>query len=1404
MNAIYLCKPNGTFLGIIDGIEETSAVLHQSVADTWELTFDVHRFIQQDNELKEVDYYNSIGEMMELYLKNDEVEAYFQIDSDPEVTGDGTTEYKTVVAHSIETELSKKVLHNFQINTGLAISQENLVGYTDDNDGFINLNMSPYTLTPIDYITVHCTLDQKMEEIYNYLSGVNLNVNSSNGLIQNRSLYPYLNDIYQKYPRITNDVQEDGETVKVYMSIMDNPNRSDYGYDIYVGCDTYYDEATGTRKPVSNVYSGSYLVNGIRNLMLFYQKYGNQLSLIALAIENASAAGWTVGDIPQDIADKKYSFNVEEQDILSFLKTDFSGTAKVVVDFDRINKRVNIIDVVNEDDEHDTGVLLSYRNLINSVSVTEANEDGMITKFIPTGANDLGITYVNFGENNIQDLDWLIDKAGEADEYQYVSKELHDKYHRWKDYIDGTPVTYYGKWYDSRRNAYIDLTKQYNQKLLDISEIMGKVPTDGCQIDYLTASFEELNLYWKAYYNALEVLESMYFSDYGVRTFNRDTHEIWDYNGNKITDVSKRIENTIYWLDFNCYWNYIIPNVENALKKYVWTDGTLDLKTSDPRQYDASTGNWIPYTGGNPWYNNNTSYITKRNNDGYKYDMSLYGMTELQAKKQAWEEAAASAFKLGFVLYNGKPISFIPDSGYTYNTPDETGWNRLSEAQKDTFTTMESYIRGLNQYLDYVSPYVRENTLLGYRTIINSSSSNMGEVITVGVQSKGVIVLAQEAIDALQPEIDTLNSQKDVIQARRKALAKNCLIDNYSEFTEEDLTVLHILLREADYSNENILTTNLDNIVTTVDAQKELLEDAKIALSERARPQLSFTIGTDNLFALEDFEPIRDSVKLLNYIRVSIGLFHDSYTKLRIVDIERNPLIPSEALTLTFSNMSYSLQGVDDLGSIFGDMAGSGSRGSGGSGGGSFGANDAEIQLSNNILNALLKSKQYSNAVGTIMVNQIANENGYPQLMAETGIFDKLYTGDVKISGDCLVDYVKSSNYDGGRIFLDSATEGSFIDLKYGRFNLGGGKIIWDGTRLEVKAGNIDEHFEEIDETTDALDEYIKTIDAREADDYRAAMSSAASAATQAENARQAAVDAAKVATNYLAYDSSNGLVLAQNAKATSLGYNTQVKSGGVWMRYNTNVYASVTTSGLTIYGGNTSNILANFGTSSKIGTSSSYNVTIDSSNIAFNYQNNAKVEISSSGMNFYMHNGVYNYASASINSAGIAIRDRYGNVAGSFGTDSFTYGSTSGDHVAIHNTSISVTNARQTNYVTIGQSSLTIHNSYLYNFQMTPTELVGWRNGNTHFSVKLESSGAAVAINGTCKVNGYDVVTAQWTLDDMRGTLSASQVPDLSATKITSGTLKKAVLPSLGISDISGLQSELNNLQNQINSLKK
>ena len=1104
MNQIYLCKPDGEILGVLNGIDDNNVILTKSITAPFELSFTVDKYVMYRGNKIVSNFYDSVSEHMELLLVTDKEKIKFIIDSEPSVAVSKVQEVKQVIAHSVEAELQYKLLRNFVINAGTPESQENLIkGDINGNivkQGELNkelydYNINPYTQLPIDYITVS-SYRQNYEELSNAIKQTasnmlhidwrdyHLDVSTENGVLS-----PVLNNIDTETV-----VRLFTELVKTFPKLQ---------YNIRYGIDNVYAKINGqrvksvtwgkiicfseailslnnqqTENPLPTIIQPLYqavsvdsegvttytnfvvpkdtqidyaniFITHYKAVIEYYSKYESQLNLLDLALEKAKVSGWTIGEIPEHIATSVYNFEIGSQDIYSFFTQTCANTMKVMFDFDRFERKINIIDISNEDEKHDTGVFIGLRNLANTININTTSEDGIITKIRPNGADDLGVGYVNFGEDDIVNLDYFMNKVNDINEKQFVSQSLADKYYNWKRKRDKeeisitipqTAVKPYSKELikstvtvkGTRRKLYSVISQAYNKTIKDIDEIKNLVPIDGTKVDYNSYSQEALEKSYTAYQNAFQALIECYKTDYNIKDFDIETLDTITNSGNQ----GINIKDTLYWYDFICYRDSILPNIESAMKKFFATKNGEFIRNED--------GSLKQILGGNPEYLNDPKIAS--GNYAYKYDVSIYGRDELETLKKSYIEKASALYKSAYIK-RGEPLADLNGGTVEYNSTDS--WASLTKEQQADFLGEDDFKEKIAIYLDYVSSYKRVN-----KTV---SEGKYGVGTSLTVTCEGIIWQFNEAIKTCDATIHELEETQRSLSTLRNNIATDCSMENESNFTAEELSVLYKLISEADYSNENIMVTKNENgfrvsdndLSYVVDAQEELYQDAMKRLYEVSKPQYSFTVSLDNLFAIKEFEPIRDSVALFNYIQLVIGLDTTETVKLRIVEMTYNPIVDSEDLTLKFSNMRYTCNGFSDLSNLFSDSLSMSNNISGHSNSSSngYGSNDTQITLSNNLINALLKNRDFSIYDGA---QSLINANNLLTLDNANKVYptySMLKDKNGKVYIDC--SNLKSGVIKSVAEFQDTNDNNkikpvSEIDLDSGNISLGKGHLSWN------------------------------------------------------------------------------------------------------------------------------------------------------------------------------------------------------------------------------------------------------------------------------------------------------------------------------------------------------------------------
>lgn len=175
------------------------------------------------------------------------------------------------------------------------------------------------------------------------------------------------------------------------------------------------------------------------------------LSLMHLVLEGH---GWSVGHIGTnrgnrtfsdyvyvniDESDDEYTklcnsvgrFEIDSQDIYSFLTQEVSSYFECLFEFDTDNYKVNAYKI--DDVGLDTNIFLSFHNIQNSV--TRGSDKQIYTVFNVQGGNNLYPDEANFGESWIENIDYFLTT-------DHFTQEFLDKYNYWKEYREGRREDY--------------------------------------------------------------------------------------------------------------------------------------------------------------------------------------------------------------------------------------------------------------------------------------------------------------------------------------------------------------------------------------------------------------------------------------------------------------------------------------------------------------------------------------------------------------------------------------------------------------------------------------------------------------------------------------------------------------------------------------------------------------------------------------------------------------------------------------------------------------------------------------------------------------------------------------------------------------------------------------------------
>lgn len=382
---VYLGTPNHKIVCALNGIDDDSFSLKANLNNTYELSFDVAKFITINGVEIESNAYRLIDMLMRVYVTGI---GWFLLEA-PKINNDGKKETKSITAQSAEIEMQQHDIRNLKIGQGTTDSYEMLIkkNVHIDDDG----------------------------------------------------------------------VERAIEKIKFYNP--DNPELS--LLDILMKVSGLKDWSIGYIDPTPKIYK--YYVEG------------------------------ELKDKQVPLSDEEGAFDIGTQDLYSFLTQDAAQLYSCVFVFDFNKLTINAYRPENLG--KDTNINIGFRNLqqSNDISVDEKN---IFTRYQVSGSDDLGIQYVNFGSNIIENLDYYLTE-------KYLSPDVITKYKLWQDDVE------------IQRPLYIEQTRLYNEQMNIISELKNRVPLDDCSTDWSTFSDEKLLEAQANYQAQLKGYEDFYVDENG-------------------------------------------------------------------------------------------------------------------------------------------------------------------------------------------------------------------------------------------------------------------------------------------------------------------------------------------------------------------------------------------------------------------------------------------------------------------------------------------------------------------------------------------------------------------------------------------------------------------------------------------------------------------------------------------------------------------------------------------------------------------------------------------------------------------------------------------------------------------------------------------------------------------------
>lgn len=680
----------------------------------------------------------------------------------------------------------------------------------------------------------------------------------------------------------------------------------------------------------------------------FYDSENEDLSFLHLVLKHADVPGWHIGYVdnitPDDdgklLPNNICNFEVDDQNVYAFLTQEAAQAYKCVFEFDTVNMTINVYrpDSLGKD----TNIVLGFRNIQNSITISR--DENLVTQFYVEGLDDYNIDTVNFGDSVITDLSYFICEP-------YMDTSLQEKYNAWQSYRE------------SRREEFINLSKEYNKNLEVLTELMNRVPIDTAQTNWFGQKVEDLKDAYNANMAIIKGLEALYVDD--EKNFDLEA-----------------LKKSHDWPLYESIMNYTLPSIVAALQAQ---DETIE---------GFGKGNIIscvnPVVLGQDWYMVNpgtSSFQTIQINDAPAYGITRGvkvtgtdgGIYQHNISIEPSQRYTLSCFVKGsgtfYLGYNNtgedrKNISYNITSSWTrvytsFNLSSRlidvafTGTNDFticgmqlemgdSPSQFGYFTQSENIIKayetdwklyGIAELKVKISTYdscIKELKKSGYADGYNPLSG-YEEAYFTQMHQKYLDYLnlkdqAEAALKERQAEYD--KAKKPEIQEKRNQIAKDVLLENfgkvqnkYSAFTDKETYIIKSLYSQSTYTNENIIVTTLDSTADAVDKSKVLYDDALEELYVESHPQYTYTDDVENIYALPEFKEYHEQLAVNDFVRV--GITDTNYIKLRVIEITYNPCDLDESMEVTFSNMIQYKAKRNDYNTLLNDALNTSNRNGG-------------------------------------------------------------------------------------------------------------------------------------------------------------------------------------------------------------------------------------------------------------------------------------------------------------------------------------------------------------------------------------------------------------------------------------------------------------------------------------------
>lgn len=184
----------------------------------------------------------------------------------------------------------------------------------------------------------------------------------------------------------------------------------------------------------------------------------------------------------------------------------------------------------------------------------------------------------------------------------------------------------------------------------------------------------------------------------------------------------------------------------------------------------------------------------------------------------------------------------------------------------------------------------------------------------------------------MREALEACRERQQELLDEMQELAEKASINYYKDdlFTAEEIEIITSLYRESDYQNDNILITDIDDDISALAKAKDLYQDAVERMEVESVPQFTWTVNSENLFAMREFAPLKGSLAVGNFVNLYYGgevydpvteTFIDRQTlKFRVIEIDLDALNYNGNFNIVFTDMTQTRMYRNDFENLLNTM----------------------------------------------------------------------------------------------------------------------------------------------------------------------------------------------------------------------------------------------------------------------------------------------------------------------------------------------------------------------------------------------------------------------------------------------------------------------------------------------------